>query len=74
LILDHTKSCIDKIHSTDAELAGHAHKLDKTAEFVWEWFMLVVCMLAKPYIPLRSELTNNTLQKQRWDTFLYPQF
>jgi len=28
LILEHTKSYIEKIHSTDAELAGHEHKLD----------------------------------------------
>jgi len=26
LMLDHTKSYVDKIHSIDAELAGHAHK------------------------------------------------
>jgi len=27
LILDHTKSYVEKMHSVDAELAGHAHKL-----------------------------------------------
>jgi len=26
--LDHTKSYIEKIHSAEAQLAGHAHKLD----------------------------------------------
>jgi len=28
LMLEHTKLNVEKIHSTDAELAGHAHKLD----------------------------------------------
>jgi len=28
LILDHTKSFLDKIRSIDAELVGHAHKFD----------------------------------------------
>jgi len=27
-MLEHTKLYVEKIHSTDAELAGHAHKLD----------------------------------------------
>jgi len=51
LILDHTKSYIEKIHSIDAELAGHAHKLDvKLQSLCGSGFSLfAVRMLAKPY-------------------------
>jgi len=37
------------------------------------FLLFAVRMLAKPYHFL-GEPTNNTLQKQRWGTFLYPQF
>jgi len=75
LILDHTKSYIQKTHSIDSEVAGHAHKLDmKLQEFVWEWFFSFYCAHVCQALLLRSELTNNTLRKQRWGTFLYPQF
>jgi len=30
LMLDHTEMYVEKIHSIDAELAGHAHKLSLT--------------------------------------------
>jgi len=43
LILDHTKSYVEKIHSIDAEVAGHAHKLDMKLQFVWECFFYVCC-------------------------------
>jgi len=45
----------------------------ETAEFVWEWLSSVCCARSCQASPLWSELTNNTLRKQRWDTFLYPQ-
>jgi len=35
--------------------------------------MFAVRVLAKPYFPVWSELTNNPLRKQRWGIFLYPQ-
>jgi len=49
--LDHTKSYVEKIHSTDAELAGHAHKLDvKLRSLCGGGFSLfAVRMLAKLY-------------------------
>jgi len=63
------------------ELADHAYKLDvKLAEFVWEWFfglyviLSVCCAHACQALPLRSELINNTLRNQRWDTFFYLNF
>jgi len=74
LILNHTKSYIEKMHSTDAELSGHVYKPDVKLEFVWEWFFSVCCVHACQALPLRIELINNTLLKQRWGTFLYPQF
>jgi len=51
LILDHTKSYVEKIHSIKAELVGHAHKLDvKLQSLCGNGFsLLAVCMLAKPY-------------------------
>jgi len=60
--LEHTKSYVEKIHSIDAELAGHAHKLDvEPQEFVWEWLFSVCCVHACQALSLRSELTNNIL-------------
>jgi len=51
LIVDHTKSYIEKIHSIDAELTGHAHKLDvKLKSLCGSVFSIyAVRMLAKPY-------------------------
>ena len=51
LVLDHTKSYIEKIHSIDAELAGHAHKLDVKLQSVCGsgFSLFAVRMLAKPY-------------------------
>jgi len=50
-MLDHTKSYIEKIHSIDAEVAEHAHKLDvKLQSLCGSGFSLfAVRMLAKPY-------------------------
>jgi len=50
-MLDHTKPYVEKIHSIDAELVGHAHKLDvKLQRLCGNGFCLVaMCMLAKPY-------------------------
>jgi len=49
--LDHTKSYVEKIHSIDAELAGHAHKVDmKLQSLCGNGFSpFAVRMLAKPY-------------------------
>jgi len=75
LILEHTKSYIEKIHSVDAELAGHACKLDvKLQSLCGSGFFSVCCAHAFQVLPFRSELTNNTLRNQRWGTLLYPQF
>jgi len=74
LMLDHTEMYVEKIHSIDAELAGHAHKLSLTwncTGYVGAFFS--VCYVhAYQALPIRSELTNNTLQKQRQSTFLQP--
>jgi len=71
LILEHTKSYIEKIHSVDAELAGHACKLDVKLESLCGSGSLFAVRILSNF---RSELTNNTLQNQRWGTLLYPQF
>ena len=49
--MNHAKSYIEKIHSIDAELAGHAHKLDvKLLRLCGSGFSrFAVRMLAKPY-------------------------
>jgi len=49
--LKHTKSYFEKIHSVDAELAGHARKLDvKLQSLCGSGFSLFAMrMLAKPY-------------------------
>jgi len=51
LILEHTKSYIEKRHSVDAELAGHARKLDvKLQSLCGSGFSVFdMRMLAKPY-------------------------
>jgi len=51
LILEHTKSYIEKIHSVDAELTGHGRKLDvKLQSLCGSGFSrFAVRMLAKPY-------------------------
>jgi len=48
--LDHTKSFVEKVHSIDAELVGHAHKLGiKLQRLCGNGFSLfAVRMLAKP--------------------------
>jgi len=50
-MLNHTESYVEKIHSVDAELAGHVHKLDvKQQRLCWSGFSLfAACMLTKPY-------------------------
>jgi len=67
----HTKPYIEKLHWIDAKLAGHVHKLDVELQNLCgsDFSLFVVRILAKPY----SELTNNTLRKQRWCIFLYHQ-
>jgi len=51
LILEHTKSYIDKIHSVDFELAGHARKLDVKLQILCGsgFSLFAVRMLAKRY-------------------------
>jgi len=50
-ILEDTYSYIEKIHSIDAELAGHARKLDVKLQSLCEsgFSLFAVRMLAKPY-------------------------
>jgi len=74
LVLDHTESYVEKMHSTDSELAGHAHTLGvKLQRLCGNGFsLLAVCMLAKPYHLGVNWPT--TLRKQTWGTFVYPQF
>jgi len=74
LMVDHTKSYVEKPHSVDAELAGHAHKLDMKFQRLCGNGFSVCCGRACQALPLWSELTSNTLRKQRWATFFYPQF
>jgi len=59
LILDHAKSYVEK---NTAELVAHAHKLDMKLQSLFGngFSPFALHMLAKPYLPLRSELTNNT--------------
>jgi len=73
-MLDHTKSYNEEIHSTGAELAGDAHKLHVKLQSLCGNGFSVSCAYACQALSLRSELTNNTLLKQRWGIFLYPQF
>jgi len=51
LILEHTKSYIEKIHSVDAELAEHARKLDVKLQILCgsSFSPFAVRMLANPY-------------------------
>jgi len=43
-MLGHTKPYVKKIHFTDAELAGHAHKLDmKLHRFCGSAFLCLLC-------------------------------
>jgi len=70
-MLDHSKPYVEKIHHTDAELAGHAHKLDMKLQGSVGMGFLCACL---PSFTTRSELTNNALRKQRWGSFLHPKF
>jgi len=74
-MLDHTKSYAEKIYSTDAEQAGPVHKLDVKLQSLCgsDFSLFVVRILAKPY-HLWSELTNNTVRKQRWVHFFFLKF
>jgi len=49
--LEHTKTYIEKIHSVDSKLAGHAHKLDVKLQSLCGsvFFCFAERMLAKPY-------------------------
>ena len=76
-MLDHPKLYVEKIHYIDAELAGHVFKRDvKPQSLCGSGFSLfaICCTHACHALLIWSELTNNTLRKQRWGTFLYPQF
>ena len=50
-ILDHTKLYVEKTHSIDDELAGHAHKLDMNQQSLCGsgFSLFTVRMVAKPY-------------------------
>jgi len=72
-MLDHTKTNVEKMHYIDVELAEHVHKLDVKLQFVSEWLFSVCCARSCQAVLVWSELTNNTLRKQRWGTFLCPQ-
>jgi len=60
------------IPAIDAELAGHADKLDMKLQSLCGNGFSACCAHSCRALPLWSELTKN-LQKQRWGTFLYPQ-
>jgi len=51
-MLDHTKTYDEKIHSIDAELERHAHKLNMNLQSLCGngFFLFAVYMLAKPYL------------------------
>jgi len=46
-MLNHTKACVEKIHSIDAERPGHAHKLDvklqRMCQCVGVAFLCLLC-------------------------------
>jgi len=50
-MLEHTKSYVGTIHSVDAELAGHARKLDVKLQSLCGsvFYLFAVRMLVKPY-------------------------
>jgi len=60
LILDHTKSYDEEIHSTGAELAEDAHKLHVKLQSLCGSSISVSCAHACQALSLRSELTNKT--------------
>jgi len=51
LVLDHTKPYVQKIHSVDAELVRHLHKLDVKLQSLCGsgLFLFAVRLLTKPY-------------------------
>jgi len=65
-MLGHTKPYNEKIHYIDVELAGRVRKLVVKLQSLCRsgFSQFAVRILAKPYH--LSELTNNTLRKQRW--------
>jgi len=75
-MLDHTKPYVEKICYIHAELAGDLYKRDvKLLSLCGSGFSLfaVYCAHACQALPLWSELTNNTMRKQWWGAYLYPQ-
>jgi len=64
LMMYHAKSYIEKTQCTDAELAGHIHKLDVKLQSlcVIGFSLFAVSIFAKPLH--LSELTNNTLRNK----------
>jgi len=73
-MLNHTKRYAEKIHSIDAELAGHVHKLHlKVPSSCASGFSLFAArMLAKP---CHFEVNlPTTLSKTRMGTSFYSQF
>jgi len=73
-MLDRARPYIEKIHYIDAELAGHAHKLDvKLQNLCGNSFSLFAVRILAKALSLWSKLNNNTLRKQRLGTFPYLQ-
>jgi len=64
-MLDYSKLYVEKIHSINAELAGHAHKLDMILQRLCGsgFFLFAVGMLAT-----LGELTNTTFVKIKINT------
>jgi len=58
-MFDHTKTSFEK-YTTDAALAGHAHKRDVKLRRLYGNFFSVCCAHDYQAVPLWSELTNNT--------------
>jgi len=61
-----------KKYTIDAELAEYAYKLGEKLQSLCEWFFCGCCAPACQALPQWNKLTNNTLRKQRWCTFLFP--
>ena len=64
-----------KMHSIDVKLKRLAHKLDtKLQSLCWSDFSLFAVHMLAISLTTWSELINNTFRKQKWGTFLYPNY
>jgi len=69
-----TKPCVEKFHSVDAEIAGHAHKLDVKLQSLFGsgFSLFAVRMLARPCHVNGVNWPSTLCEIKRRVTFLYP--